>query len=59
VLVAAVARKVIELEEQPFYCNAAVDEFGLLNSPSDMNMALPVLPEDYRRRRVNMVPQTI
>lgn len=40
---------------EPFYCNAAVDEFGLLDSLSYMNMALPVLPEEYRLRRVNMV----
>ena len=52
--VACVARKVMEVEERGFYKGVA-DDFPLASIPLLQDLSLPVLPEEYRMRDVEIV----
>ena len=53
---ACVARKVMQMEERDFYKNFnTADDFLLPSSPRPEDLSLPILPESYRIRDVEVV----
>ena len=54
-LAAAVARKVMDIEEREFYRDAdASQDFDLFSTATDQELAIPILPEEYRINKVNV-----
>lgn len=54
-ITAYAARKVVQLEERDFYGDDKANDFSPIDCPSVEDLSLPVLPETYRMREVEMV----
>lgn len=56
-IMAAVARKVMEIEERDYYhdINPLDNVFSLTSSPTSWDLSLPTLPESYRLRGVEAI----
>jgi hypothetical protein len=55
-MIATAARKVMEIEEQDFYCDLDIDDdFHVASTPSSRDLSLPVLPPTHRIHDVEVV----
>jgi hypothetical protein len=54
-LAVCVARQVMKLEEGNFYDHEEDEKFDTLAAPTDKDLAAPVLPEEFRLSKINVV----
>jgi Fungal specific transcription factor domain len=54
-LAVCVARQVVEVEEGNFYDHEVHEKFDMLAAPTDKDVATPVLPEEFRLSKINVI----